>query len=311
MSFDHVRILSANYRRSSLFWPLQCIGWTAFGVMMFGWALSYWNARDALANKLPLVIFGFGLTLAFRLVYRVARRRALSLVATALLIGILSFLGSMVWTEAQFVLFQTYQAAIKSAPVSFSLTAVPFGTVVYYTFVLLTWSLLYYGINSGLDLEEQKERAARAESQAQSARLTAQRSQLEFGRRVAVLEGKIEQEKKEFSAARTSENIAVQSNGRVTFVRILEIDWVEAAGDYVKLHVGKKSWLLRETMSAIEARLKPHGFARIHRSTVVNLNEIIEMAALNNGEYLVTLKTGAKLKLSRNYRGALDQLLGK
>jgi two-component system LytT family response regulator len=64
-------------------------------------------------------------------------------------------------------------------------------------------------------------------------------------------------------------------------------------------------------MSAIEAKLNRHGFARIHRSTIVNLNEILEMAALTNGEYLVTLKAGAKLKWSRNYRAALEQLLRK
>lgn len=279
--------------------------------MMFAWGLSHWNARDAFANKLLLVLFGFGLTLAFRFVFRLARRHSLSFVASALLIGVLSFSGSVIWTEAQIVLFQIYEAAFRSAPITVALTPIPFGTVAYYTFVLLTWSLLYYGINSGLDLEQQKERAARAEALAQSASLTAQRSQLEFDRRVAEMLGKIEQDQKGLSEARAPENIVVQSGGRVVFVRVSEIDWVEAAGDYVKIHVGKKSWLLRETMVAIEARLKLQGFARIHRSTIVNLNQILEMAVLTNREYLVTLSTGAKLKLSRNYRAALDQLMGK
>ncbi len=103
--------------------------------------------------------------------------------------------------------------------------------------------------------------------------------------------------------------IMVRSGGRVMFVKIAEIDWVEAAGDYVSIHSGKKSWLLRETISSIEKRLAPFGFARIHRSSIVKVERVAEMRALDNSEYIVILHDGTQLKLSRNYRQALQPIL--
>jgi two-component system LytT family response regulator len=104
--------------------------------------------------------------------------------------------------------------------------------------------------------------------------------------------------------------MVVRSGGRVLFVKISEVDWVEATGDYVTLHVGKKSLLLRETITEMEKKLAPDGFARIHRSTIVNLERIAEMRALDNGEYRVLLRDATELKLSRNYRHALGRLVG-
>lgn len=106
-----------------------------------------------------------------------------------------------------------------------------------------------------------------------------------------------------------SDRLVVRSGGRVVFVKTAEIDWVEASGDYVTLHVGKKSWLLRETISEIERKLEAAGFTRIHRSTIVNLERVAEMRALDNGEYRVFLRDGTELKLSRNYRHALQRLI--
>ena len=107
------------------------------------------------------------------------------------------------------------------------------------------------------------------------------------------------------------DRLVVRSGGRVVFVKIAELDWVEATGDYVTLHCAKKSWLLRETISEMERKLEPHGFARIHRSTLVNLDSIGEMRALDNGEYRILLRDGTELKLSRNYRQALKYLLNE
>lgn len=109
--------------------------------------------------------------------------------------------------------------------------------------------------------------------------------------------------------AAANSRIMVRSGGRVMFVKIAEIDWVEAAGDYVSIHSGKKSWLLRETISSIEKRLAPYGFARIHRSSIVKVERIAEMRALDNAEYLIILHDGTQLKLSRNYRQALQPIM--
>jgi two-component system LytT family response regulator len=106
-----------------------------------------------------------------------------------------------------------------------------------------------------------------------------------------------------------AERFVVRSGGRVIFVPALEIDWVEAAGDYVRLHAGKKSWLLRETMLSLESRLDAGKFARIHRSAIVNVERIAEMRPYDNGEYLVLLRDGTQLKLSRSHRAALQQLV--
>jgi two-component system LytT family response regulator len=111
-------------------------------------------------------------------------------------------------------------------------------------------------------------------------------------------------------APRQLDRLAIPVGDRLTVVRVNEIDWVEASGNYVSVHVGRNAWLLRETISAIDQRLAPHGFSRIHRSTLVNVNRVTELQSLANGEFSVTLKDGTRLKLSRGYRASLDQLIG-
>jgi two-component system LytT family response regulator len=110
---------------------------------------------------------------------------------------------------------------------------------------------------------------------------------------------------------KTPERIAIKSSGRVIFVKVDDIDWVEAADNYVNLHVGKEEYLHRETMAAIEAQLPASRFMRISRSTIVNLDRIRELQPMFHGEYAVLLKTGARLTLSRSYRDRVDQLLGR
>ena len=109
--------------------------------------------------------------------------------------------------------------------------------------------------------------------------------------------------------ATASDRIVIRSGGRVVFVKTSEIDWIEAAGDYVTLHAGKKNWLLRETLSTLEKRLAPRGFTRIHRSTLVQIDRITELKSLDSGQYLVLLRDGTELKLTRSYRQALERLL--
>jgi two-component system, LytTR family, response regulator len=108
-----------------------------------------------------------------------------------------------------------------------------------------------------------------------------------------------------------TDRIPVKTHGRVMIVNVAEIDWVEADGDYVSVHVGAKAWLLRETIVAAEARLALSGFVRIHRSTLVNIRRVRELLPLSKGEFTVVLLNGTELKLSRNYRFALEHLWGK
>lgn len=108
--------------------------------------------------------------------------------------------------------------------------------------------------------------------------------------------------------AKMPERLPVKSGGRVVFVRTADIDWVEAAHNYIVLHVGKESHLMRETMNAFEERLAPESFVRISRSTIVNIDRIKELQPLFYGEYSVTLHNGTRLTLSRRYRDKLQRL---
>jgi two-component system LytT family response regulator len=108
--------------------------------------------------------------------------------------------------------------------------------------------------------------------------------------------------------AKSPERLAVKSGGRVVFVKLGDIDWIEAAHNYVELHVGKESHLLRETLNAIEARLSPDKFVRISRSVIVNIERVKELQPLFHGEYTVTLQNGTRVTLSRRYRDRLKQL---
>jgi two-component system LytT family response regulator len=108
-----------------------------------------------------------------------------------------------------------------------------------------------------------------------------------------------------------TERLVVKSGGRLFFLRADEIDWIEAAGNYVRLHVGTTSHLLRETMNAIEGRLDPETFFRIHRSRIVNMERIQELQPWLNGEYAVLLRTGTRLTLSRGYREKLQERLAR
>ena len=103
---------------------------------------------------------------------------------------------------------------------------------------------------------------------------------------------------------------AIKTPGRLFFVRQDDIDWMEAADNYVNLHTGHETHLIRETMNALEQRLDSHKFLRIHRSTIVNADRIKELRPWFHGEYIVVLKDGTELTLSRTYREKILGLLG-
>jgi two-component system, LytTR family, response regulator len=105
------------------------------------------------------------------------------------------------------------------------------------------------------------------------------------------------------------DRLAIKSRGRVIFLRTDEITWIEAAGNYLELHTGKESHLIREPMSDFEQRLNPERFIRIHRSCIVNVESIKELQPGFGGEYLVVMNDGQQLTASRGYRERLQQLL--
>jgi two-component system LytT family response regulator len=103
--------------------------------------------------------------------------------------------------------------------------------------------------------------------------------------------------------------LMVKVSGRVVLLKVEEIDFIEAEGNYAKLHVGRKAHLLREKMHDLEGQLDPAKFVRIHRSIIVNLDRIKEMHPHFNGDYIVVLEDGRQLRLSRTRRETLEARL--
>jgi len=127
----------------------------------------------------------------------------------------------------------------------------------------------------------------------------------ELGKKLMTLIGSRQPE-----APKYLSRLMVKTAGRVIFLKTDEIDWIEAYDYYVRLHSAGKTHLLRQTMSELENALDPERFARIHRSTIVNLDRVRELHPLFNGEALVILHDGTQLKLSRSRRESLENRLG-
>ena len=110
----------------------------------------------------------------------------------------------------------------------------------------------------------------------------------------------------------SDQKIAIKDGHHTVLVKIADIDWVDAAGDYMCVHAAGETHVMRSTLKNLMERLDEDTFKRIHRSTIVNLNRIDEVSPLPKGEYMLSLDCGERLKVSRNYRAAikvfLDQL---
>jgi len=135
------------------------------------------------------------------------------------------------------------------------------------------------------------------------ARLAAEEAAGGFGRRTLALLEELR------ARASHCERLVVKAGGRAFFLKTDEIDWIEAEGKYVRLHVGRESHLLREPISTLEAQLDPRRFLRIHRSTIVNVDRVRELQPWFHNEYRVLLRDGTELMLSRGCRKKLAELL--
>lgn len=109
--------------------------------------------------------------------------------------------------------------------------------------------------------------------------------------------------------SRYLDRLVVKNAGRVTFLPTIEIDWIEAAGVYVRVHVGKKLHVLRETLNSLEQRLDPKSFVRIHRSSIVAIDRIKELVPDGRSRYCAILTDGTRIRLSQTYKAALQERL--
>lgn len=103
--------------------------------------------------------------------------------------------------------------------------------------------------------------------------------------------------------------LPIRDDAETVRVNVATIDWIDAAGDYMCVHAGGRTYVLRETMKSLEAILDPQVFQRVHRSTIVNVKRVRRLRPHMNGEYFLTLQDGQEIKLSRTYRDRVDQLL--
>jgi two-component system, LytTR family, response regulator len=124
-------------------------------------------------------------------------------------------------------------------------------------------------------------------------------------------EGALQGLMKEAAANKPLKRLPIKAGGKFIFLELNEIDYIEAAGNYLCVHVGPKEYLTRETMASCEVKLQSSDFVRIHRSVIINRSRVKELKPWFTGEYVVVLSTGKELTLSRGYRDRLQLLLAE
>jgi len=217
-----------------------------------------------LKQRVPIDAISWGYNFAFH-------------VAASLLVALAHFAIS--------VALQTVLQLVAGEPRHISTYFVNNFATLYLWNVVVYWSILagVHARDYRRDLREHRLRAAELEARLQELHATA-----------AVAD--------EPSARRHPERLLVVDDGRSFFVRTNDVDWMEAAKNYVRLHVGDRTHVLRATLSALEQRLDPERFRRISRSAVVNLDRVREVQPWFHGDAVVILETGARVTLSRRYR---------
>jgi two-component system LytT family response regulator len=132
-----------------------------------------------------------------------------------------------------------------------------------------------------------------------------ERNTSEFGQRMITMLSAAPQ------AQRPWDRLVVKSGGSTRLIRVAEIDWIEAAGVYVNLHVAGQQLLYRASLQELSDRLDPRRFVRVHRSAIVNIESIVQLEPVSHGEFDVVLKNGARTRVSRSYRAQLENRLGQ
>ena len=132
-----------------------------------------------------------------------------------------------------------------------------------------------------------------------------ERSLREFGQRIMKMASGTP------AADRRWDRLVVKSGGSTRFIRVVDIDWIEAAGVYVNLHVGGKELLYRAALNELAEKLDPRRFVRVHRSAIVNMESILQLEPISHGEFDAVLKNGSRTRVSRTYRPQLEKRLGQ
>jgi two-component system LytT family response regulator len=113
------------------------------------------------------------------------------------------------------------------------------------------------------------------------------------------------------SPNRWIERLVIRSQDRAWFVRVADIEWVEAADYNVRIHTAERTYTTRETLSGLAEQLDPRRFVRVHRSTIVNIDRVREIQPYFHGAYILVLQDGTEIRLSRARRHAFEAALGQ
>jgi two-component system, LytTR family, response regulator len=133
-----------------------------------------------------------------------------------------------------------------------------------------------------------------------------ERSMKEFGRRVMKMVSATPA-----APERRLDRLVVKAGGTTRFIRVVDIDWIEAAGVYVTLHVGGKELLYRAALNDLAEKLDPRRFVRVHRSALINIESVLQLEPISHGEFEAVLKNGSRTRVSRTYRSQLEKRLGQ
>lgn len=133
-----------------------------------------------------------------------------------------------------------------------------------------------------------------------------ERSMRDFGQRVMKMVSSAPP-----TPERRLDRLVVKSGGTTRFIRVIDIDWIEAAGVYVTLHVGGKELLYRAALNDLAEKLDPRRFVRVHRSALINIESILQLEPISHGEFEAVLKNGSRTRVSRTYRSQLEKRLGQ
>jgi two-component system, LytTR family, response regulator len=132
-----------------------------------------------------------------------------------------------------------------------------------------------------------------------------ERGMREFGMRV------LEMVSREPNREQLLDRLVVKAAGTTRFIRVVDIEWIEAAGVYVTLHVGAKEVLYRAALNDLARKLDPMRFVRVHRSAIVNIESVLRLEPISHGEFEVVMKSGTRTRISRTYRAGLEKRLGQ
>ncbi|MGA7245827.1 MAG: LytTR family DNA-binding domain-containing protein [Terracidiphilus sp.] len=133
-----------------------------------------------------------------------------------------------------------------------------------------------------------------------------ERSMREFGQRVVKMVSTAPA-----AQERRLDRLVVKAGGTTRFIRVIDIDWIEAAGVYVTLHVGGKELLYRAALNDLAEKLDPRRFVRVHRSALINIESVLQLEPISHGEFEAVLKNGSRTRVSRTYRVQLEKRLGQ